>query len=136
MVKAHHIYQKFEAATADDTTLAYTAVCEDLNEMTDADHKGTTAPATKELEPNNPEQVKAFKVATDNALIKFVNHIHSFNCYKNESVYEYYVHDYMDELLRTEQSYYKDASIEPILATIHDKYCKIRIPIENSHHPS
>ena len=65
MVKAHHIYYRFEAATAVDTTLACAAVCEDLDEMTDADPTGTTATATKELGPNNPEQAKAFKEAAD-----------------------------------------------------------------------
>ena len=89
--------------------------------MTDADPMGATTAATKELGPNNPEQVKAFKEATDKALIKFVSHIHSFDHYRNESAYEYYVHDYLNELLRTDQSYYKDASIELVLSTIHDK---------------
>ena len=126
IVKAHWIYNHYQEMTADDSTYLYIVVSQDLDEMADAEPTGTTA-AAKELEPNNPEQAKAFKEATGKALVKFVDSIHSFDHYQNESAYEYYVQDYLNELLRTDQSYYKDASIEPVLTTIHDKYCKIML---------
>ena len=93
-----------------------------------ADAASMSTPATpKEPGPNNPEQAKAFKEATDKVLIKFGNHIHSFKCYKNESAYEYYIQDYLNKLLRTDGAYHKDTSIQPVLTTIHDKYCKIML---------
>ena len=48
--------------------------------------------------------------------------IHSF---ENESVFKYNVHDYLNELLCTNPTYYKDASITLVLDTIYDKYCNI-----------
>ena len=113
IVKAHQIYNHYQEMTADDSTYSYVVTSQDLDEMAEAEPMGATA-AAKELGPNNPEQAKAFKEATDKVLIKFVDCIHSFDSYQTESVYEYYVHDYLNELLRTDQSYYKDASIEPV----------------------
>ena len=73
--------------------------------MTNADHMSATATATKEPVPNNPEQAMVFKEATEWALIKFVDCIHSFDHYKNESACQYYTHDYLNEPLWTDQSY-------------------------------
>ena len=61
------------------------------------------------------------------ALIKFVDCIHSLDCYNNESTYEYFIHNYLNELLRTDENYYKGTSIKPMLETIFDKYFDIML---------
>ena len=109
-----------------DSSYSYLAASRDLDKMTDAEPMGTTA-TPKEPGPNNLEQAKDFQEATDKALIKFVDRIHSFDHYKNELAYENYVHNYLNELLRTDRAYYKNTSIEPVLTTIHDKYCKVML---------
>ena len=118
--------------TAVDSIYSCIAASQDINEMADTEPTVTTA---KEPGPNNPEQVKAFKKATDKVLIKFEDCIHSFDHYQNKSAYEYYIHDYLNKLLRTDQSYYKDASIEPVLTTVHEKYCKIMLEKTNTENP-
>ena len=50
--------------------------------------------------------------------------IHSFDRYQHHSPYEFYVQDMLNELLHTDNSYYKNAEIQPVLDTIHDKMCK------------
>ena len=78
----------------------------------------------KEPGPNNPEGAKEYQKQTKIALQKFTERIHSFDRYQHQSAYEFYVHNVLNELLRTDNSYYKDAEIQPMLDTIHDKMCK------------
>ena len=134
VMKACRIYHHYQETTAGDSSYLYIVVSQDLDEMADAELIGATA-TPKEPGPNNPEQAKAFQEATEKVLIKFVDRIHSFDHYKNESAYEYYVHDYLNKLLRTDRSYYKDASIEPVLTTILDKYCKIMLDKPDTRNP-
>ena len=78
----------------------------------------------KEPGPNNLEEAKEYQKQTKIALQKFTERIHGFDRYQHQSAYEYYVHDLLNELLRTDNSYYKNAEIQPMLDTIHNKMCK------------
>ena len=78
----------------------------------------------KELRPNNPEEAKEYQKQTKIGLQKFTERIHGFGRYQHQSAYEFYVHDMLNELLHTDNSYYKNAEIQPVLDTIHDKMCK------------
>ena len=79
---------------------------------------------TKEPRPNNLEEAKEYQKQTKIALQKFTERIHSFDRYQHQSAYEYYVHDVLNELFHTDNSYYKNAEIQLVLDTIHDKMCK------------
>ena len=78
----------------------------------------------KEPGPNNLEEAKEYQKQTKIALQKFTERIHSFDRYQHQSAYEFYVHNVLNELLHTDNSYYKKAEIQPMLDTIHDKMCK------------
>ena len=78
----------------------------------------------KEPRPNNPEEAKEYQKQTKIALQKFTERIHSFDRYQHQSAYEFYVHNMLNELLHTDNSYYKNPGIQPVLDTIHDKMCK------------
>ena len=80
--------------------------------------------AMKEPRPNNPEEAKEYQKQTKIALQKFTDRIHGFDRYQHQSAYEFYVHDMLNKLLCTDNSYYKNAEIQPVLDTIHDKMCK------------
>ena len=84
-----------------------------------AEQEDTT---TKEPGPNNPEEAKEYQKQTKIALQKFTERIHGFDRYQHQSAYEFYVHNMLNELLRTDNSYYKNAEIQPVLDTIHDKF--------------
>ena len=86
-----------------------------------ADQGDTTM---KEPRPNNLEEAKEYQKQTKIALQKFTERIHGFDRYQHQSAYEYYVHDVLNELLRTDNSYYKNTEIQPMLDTIHNKMCK------------
>ena len=58
-------------------------------------------------------------------LLTFIDELQSFDRYKAEAAYKYFVHKYLNELLKTDNAYYKNASIYPVLDTIEDKFCKI-----------
>ena len=79
----------------------------------------------KEPRPNNPEEAKEYQKQTKIALQKFTDRIHGFDRYQHQSAYEFYVHDMLNELLCTDNIYYKNAEIQPVLDTIHDKMCKL-----------
>ena len=85
----------------------------------------------KEPRPNNPEEAKEYQKQTKMALQKFTERIHSFDKYQQQSAYEYYVHDVLNKLLHTDNSYYKNAEIQPVLDTIHDKMCKFVLQPDN-----
>ena len=78
----------------------------------------------KEPGPNNPEEAKEYQKQTKMALQKFTEGIHGFDRHQHQSAYEFYVHNVLNELLRTDNSYYKNAEIQPMLDTIHDKMCR------------
>ena len=78
----------------------------------------------KEPRPNNQEEAKEYQKQTKIALQKFTDRIHGFDRYQHQSAYEFYVHDVLNKLLHTDNSYYKKAEIQPVLDTIHDKMCK------------
>ena len=86
-----------------------------------AEQEDTT---TKEPGPNNPEEAKEYQKQTKKALQKFTERIHSFDRYQHQSAYKFYVHDVLNELFHTNNSYYKNAEIQPVLDTIHNKMCK------------
>ena len=86
-----------------------------------AEQENTT---TKEPRPNNLEEAKEYQKQTKIALQKVTQRIHGFDRYQHQSAYEFYVHNVLNELLRTDNSYYKNAEIQPMLDTIHDKMCK------------
>ena len=86
-----------------------------------AEQEDTT---TKEPGPNNLEEAKEYQKQTKITLQKFTERIHSFDRYQHQSAYEYYVHDMLNELLCTDNSYYKNAEIQLVLDTIPDKMCK------------
>ena len=85
----------------------------------------------KEPRPNNPEEAKEYQKQTKIALQKFTERIHSFDRYQHQPAYEYYVHDMLNELFHTDNSYYKNAEIQPVLDTIHDKMCKFILQPDN-----
>ena len=120
IVKSHRLYTQFETASQTNATAEYTALIADLVHKM-AEQEDTT---TKEPRPNNPEEAKEYQKQTKKALQKFTERIHSFDRYQHQSVYEFYVHDMLNELLHTDNSYYKNAEIQPVLDTIHDKMCK------------
>ena len=78
----------------------------------------------KEPGPNNPEEAKEYQKQAKIALQKFTHRIHSFDRYQHQSAYEFYVHNVLNKLLHTDNSYYKNAEIQPVLDTIHDKMYK------------
>ena len=78
----------------------------------------------KEPRPINLEEAKEYQKQTKIALQKFTHRIHGFDRYQHQSAYEFYVHDVLNELLHTDNSYYKNAEIQSVLDTIHDKMCK------------
>ena len=78
----------------------------------------------KEPRPNNLEEAKEYQKQTKIALQKFTERLHGFDRYRHQSAYEFYVHDVLNELLCRDNSYYKNAEIQPMLDTIHDKMCK------------
>ena len=120
IVKSCWLYTQFEAASQNNATAEYTTLIADLeHEM--AEQEDTTM---KEPRPNNPEEAKEYQKQTKKALQKFTERIHSFDRYQHESAYEFYVHDVLNELLHTDNSYYKNAEIQLVLDTIHDKMCK------------
>ena len=86
-----------------------------------AEQEDTT---TKEPRPNNLEEAKEYQKQTKIAHQKFTDRIHGFDRYQHQSAYEFYVHDVLNELLHAGNSYYKNAEIQPMLDTIHDKMCK------------
>ena len=65
------------------------------------------------------------------ALQKFTERIHNFDRYQHQSAYEYYVHNVLHELLHTDNSCCKNAEIQPVLDTIHDKMCKFVLQPDN-----
>ena len=77
-----------------------------------------------EPRPKNPKEAKEYQKQTKIALQKFTDRIHGFDRYQHQSAYEFYVHDVLNELLHTDNSYYKNVEIQPVLDTIHDKMCK------------
>ena len=79
---------------------------------------------TTEPRPNNQEEAKEYQKQTKIALQKFTERIHSFDRYQHQSAYEFYVHNMLNELLHADNSYYKNAEIQLVLDTIHDKMCK------------
>ena len=40
------------------------------------------------------------------------------------------MHEYQNELLKTDPNYYKNSNIEPVLNTINDKFCKVMLEAE------
>ena len=78
----------------------------------------------KKPRPNNPEEAKEYQKQTKIALQKFTGRIHGFDRYQHQSANEFYVHGMLNELLCTDNSYYKNAEIQSVLDTIHDKMCK------------
>ena len=90
----------------------------------------------KEPGPNNLEEAKEYQKQTKIALQKFTKRIHGFDRYQHQSAYEFYVHDVLNKLLHTDNSYYKNAEIQPVLDTIHDKMCKFILqPDDIDEHP-
>ena len=85
----------------------------------------------KEPRPNNLEEAKVYQEQTKIALQKITERIHSFDRYQHQSAYEFYVHDVLNELLHADNSYYKNAEIQSMLDTIHDKMCKFVIQPDN-----
>ena len=91
----------------------------------------------KEPGPNNPEEAKEYQKQAKIALQKFTDRIHGFDRYQHQSAYEFYVHDMLNKLLCTDNSYYKNAEIQPMLDTIHDKMCKFILqPDDTDEQPS
>ena len=91
--------------------------------MADNDEAGTSA--SKKPGPNNPEQAAKFREETNKALLTFIDSLQSLDRYKAEDTYQYFVHAYFNELLKTDPTYYKNTSIYPVLETIGDKFCKV-----------
>ena len=85
----------------------------------------------KEPRPNNPEEAKEYQKQTKIAFQKFTDRIHGFDRYQHQSAYEFYVHNMLNELLCTDNSYYKNVEIQPVLDTIHDKMCKFALQPDN-----
>ena len=91
--------------------------------MADNGTAGTSA--SEKPGPNTPEQVAKFREETNKALLTFVDNVQSFDRYKAETTYKYFVHTYLNELVKTDPTYYKNASIYPVLESIEDKFCKV-----------
>ena len=102
----------------------YTNVYLNLETMASKEPVSST---TKEPRPNNPQQAEAFRQETNKALTGFVEENHLLDHYKVEAAYKYLVHKYLNQLLITNNAYYKNASIYPILDTIEDKLCHIML---------
>ena len=123
LVRVHRLYHQYEQTTTDDTTYAYTAAYLEIDSMADNDTAGTSA--SKEPGTNNPVQVTKFREETNKALLTFIDNLHSLDRYKAEDTYKYFVYAYLNELLKTDPTYYKNTSIYPVLETIEDKFCKV-----------
>ena len=98
----------------------YTNVYLNLETMASKEPVSST---TKEPRPNNPQQAETFRQETNKALLIFMDKIHSLDCYKAEAAHKYFLHKYLNQLLITDNTYYKNASIYPILDTIEDMPC-------------
>ena len=121
IVKAHWLYHEYETSMADDTTNAYTAAYLNIT-MADSNLSGIS---NKEPRPNNLEQAEKFREETNKALLTFIDELQSFDRYKAEAAYKYFIHKYLNELLKTDNAYYKNTSIYPVLETIDEKFCKV-----------
>ena len=86
--------------------------------------------------PDNPQQAEVFRQETNKAIIVFVEEIHSFDHYKAEAAYKYLIHKYLNQLLITDNAYYKNASIYPVLHTIEDKLCNIMLDDDDDAQPT
>ena len=106
---------------ADDTTYTYKAAYLNIA-MADRDLSGTS---TKEPGSNNPEQAEKFREETNKALLTLIDELQSFDRYKAEAAYRYFIHKYLNELLKTDNAYYKNTSIYPVLETTDDRFCKV-----------
>ena len=101
-------------STTDNTTYTYTATYLCINVMADSDRSTTS---TKEPRPNNPEQAEKFREETNKAFLTFIDELQSFDQYKVEAAFKYFVHKYLNELLKMDNAYDKNASIYPVLET-------------------
>ena len=102
IVKAHRLYQQFETSIAEDTTHVCTATYLNINTMADSDISSTS---TKEPRPNNPEQAEKFREETNKVLLTFIAELQSFNRFKAEVACKYFIHKYLNELLKTDNAY-------------------------------
>ena len=90
-----------------------------------ADNDAAGISASKEPGPNNPKQAAKFTEEMNKALLTFIDHLQSFDRYKAKTAYKYFAYTYLNELLKTDPTYYKNASIYPVLEKIDDKFCKV-----------
>ena len=65
----------------------------------------------KEPRPNNLEEAKEYQKQIKIALQNLTERIYGFNRYQYQSAYEFYVHDMLNELLHTDNIYYKNTEI-------------------------
>ena len=123
LVRVHRLYQQYEQTTTYYTTYAYTAAYLEIDSMTDNDAASTSV--SKDPGPTTPEQAAKLREEMNKALLTFIDHLQSFDRYKAITAYKYFVHAYLNELLKTYPRYYKNASIYPVLETTDDKFCKV-----------
>ena len=103
-MKAHCLFNQFEAATQDAATYAYTTIINTLDEtmmepQKDIPTKGKqlatkdTKPKTKPG-PNNPEQAEMFSTQLKDAVDLFETRIHTYDRYETEKAYPEFVSTY------------------------------------------
>ena len=122
---------KFEAVTQDNSITAYTTLLTELtpnlkSNMATAEpttsHKDT-GDASK-LGHNEPDEMAHFLKDITQLTDKFMESISSFNRYAQDAypTYIFKLHKHMMEL---DHKYFKYASVDTVLDTIPDKWCKL-----------
>ena len=140
-VKARRILMNFEAAMQDDSTTAYTTLLTELTSnlnpnMATAEptssHKDT-GDASK-LGHNNPDEAARFLKDITKLTDRFMESISSFNRYAQEDAYPTYAFKLHKRMMGLHHKYFKYASVDTVLDTIPDKWCKIFVekPADNT----
>ena len=131
-VKARQILMNFKAVTQDDSTTAYTTLLTELTpnlnpNMATAEptssHKDT-GDASK-LGHNNPDEAACFLKDITQLMDRFMESISSFYRYAQEDAYPTYVFKLHKCMMELDHKYFKYASVDTVLDTIPDKWCKI-----------
>ena len=86
-------------------------------------HKDTGDPS--KLGDNNTDKVAHFLKDVTQLTDRFMESISSFNQYGQEDAYPSYIFKLHKHMMELDHKYFKYASVDTVLATIPDKWCKL-----------
>ena len=83
---------------------------------------------------NNPDEAAHFLKDITNLTDVFMESISSFNRYAAEDAYQNYVFKLHKRMVELDHKYFKYASVDTVLDTIPDKWCKLFVekPVDNT----